>query len=75
MIQEEISAGARVVFDSETFLAFCPFASQFPYEVWVVPKRHHCRFESAEDREIRELARTVLEIVRRIESRTREPSV
>ena len=58
MIQEELSAGARVVFESEAFLAFCPYASQFPYEIWIVPKRHACSFESAEDGEIRDLART-----------------
>jgi UDPglucose--hexose-1-phosphate uridylyltransferase len=67
MIQEEVSAGARVVFENDAFLAFCPFASQFPYEVWVLPKQHNCRFESVEDRETRGLARTVVEIARRIE--------
>ncbi len=67
MIDEELSVGARVVIESQAFLAFCPFASQFPYEIWVLPKQHSCRFESAEDGETRELARTVVEIARRIE--------
>ena len=74
MIREELADGARVVFESDTFVAFCPFASQFPYEVWVVPKRHHCRFESTEDREVRELARTVVEIARRIELALENPA-
>ena len=74
MIEEELSAGSRVVFENDAFLAFCPFASQFPYEVWVIPKRHNCRFESVEDGEARELARTVVEIARRIELALENPA-
>jgi UDPglucose--hexose-1-phosphate uridylyltransferase len=68
MIEAELSDGARVVFDSEAFVAFCPFASQFPYEIWVLPKRHDGSFEWTEDGEIRELARAVRDIVARTES-------
>ena len=67
MLQAELASGARVVFECESFVAFCPFASQFPYEIWVVPKRHSCRFELTEDGEARELARVVSEVARRIE--------
>jgi UDPglucose--hexose-1-phosphate uridylyltransferase len=26
-------------------VAFCPFASRVPYEVWILPTNHHCAFE------------------------------
>jgi UDPglucose--hexose-1-phosphate uridylyltransferase len=67
MIEAELADGARIVFDSKAFVAFCPFASQFPYEIWVLPKRHACRFEGAEDGEIRELARATRDILARTE--------
>jgi UDPglucose--hexose-1-phosphate uridylyltransferase len=74
MIEEELSAGARVVFESEAFLAFCPYASQFPYEIWILPKRHACSFEMAEDGEIRDLARIAQAMIRRVECGLNNPA-
>lgn len=74
MIQAELADGARVVFDSEAFVAFCPFASQFPYEIWVLPKRHDCSFDRTEDGEVRELAQAVRDIVARTESALDSPA-
>ncbi len=74
MIDAELSSGARIVAENEAFLAFCPFASQFPYEVWIVPRRHHCSFDTAEDREIGGLARLVSALVRGVESGLNNPA-
>lgn len=43
--QQEVAAPARVVEWDGEFLAFCPFASRVPYEVWVLPQQHQCAFE------------------------------
>jgi UDPglucose--hexose-1-phosphate uridylyltransferase len=32
--------GPRKVFENRSFIAFTPFASRFPMEVWVFPKKH-----------------------------------
>ncbi|MEM4245220.1 MAG: galactose-1-phosphate uridylyltransferase [Candidatus Nanoarchaeia archaeon] len=32
--------GPRMVFENDTFIAFTPFASRFPLEVWIFPKKH-----------------------------------
>ena len=74
MIEEELSAGARVVFESDTIVAFCPFASQFPYEVWILPKRHEGSFELVEYSEVRELARTARTTVRCVEFALNNPA-
>lgn len=68
MIDAESASGARIVAENEAFLAFCPFASQFPYEVWIVPRRHQCCFDMAENGEIRGLARLVPNLVRGVEA-------
>jgi len=44
-VLEEEKGSARVVFENDDFVAFCPFASRFNYEVWVWPKNHATRFE------------------------------
>ncbi len=67
MIQAELADGTRIVSDSASFVAFCPFASQFPYETWILPKHHGSHFERAEDAEIGELALAVRDVLHRIE--------
>ena len=39
-IEKERDAGARVVLETEEFFVFEPFASRWPFETWIVPKRH-----------------------------------
>ncbi|MFQ5912024.1 MAG: galactose-1-phosphate uridylyltransferase [Nitrospinota bacterium] len=39
MTEQELDDGRRIVYQTEHFVAFCPFASKFPYEVWVLPRR------------------------------------
>jgi UDPglucose--hexose-1-phosphate uridylyltransferase len=36
----ERAAGARVVAENESFVAYVPFAARFPYEVHIVSRRH-----------------------------------
>jgi len=40
IIKEEISAKKRVVLETVHFLVFCPFASRYPFETWIIPKAH-----------------------------------
>ncbi len=39
MVQQELSTEKRIVLDTPHFTAFCPYASRFPFETWIVPKR------------------------------------
>ena len=55
-IDQELRRGDRVVAQTEQFVAFCPYASRFGYEVWVAPRQHRPRFEDAQDRELGELS-------------------
>ncbi len=66
MIQQELATEKRLVIDSPGFVAFCPFASRFPFETWILPKRHSPRFEEATKHEYRNLARALQEILRRL---------
>ena len=47
IIGQEITDSRRVASESETFLAFEPFASRFPFETWIVPKEHAASFEDS----------------------------
>lgn len=40
IMQEEMDRKVRVVFENDGYFAFCPYASRFPFEIWVIPKGH-----------------------------------
>lgn len=44
MINQELEENQRVVYQNELFIAISPFASRFPFEIWVLPKRHESNF-------------------------------
>ncbi len=56
MIEEERRQKERIIFDSDNFLAFCPFAARTPFEARIYPKRHSATFSRINDEEIEELA-------------------
>lgn len=73
MIKQEVSDGRRVIFENRGFLAFEPFASRFPFETWILPKRHESHFESIDKREIVELAQVLKGTVRKIQDCLSDP--
>jgi UDPglucose--hexose-1-phosphate uridylyltransferase len=45
IIEQEIQEDKRVVDRNTDYIAVCPFASSFPYEIWILPLRHSSSFE------------------------------
>lgn len=44
VLRQERTEGSRIVAENDAFLAFCPFASRSPFEIWILPKRHCADF-------------------------------
>ena len=44
MLQAEIKEKVRIVASNSGFVAFTPFASTVPYNIWIVPRRHASSF-------------------------------
>ena len=44
IIRYEKAQKKRVVAEDEHFLVICPYASQYPFEVWLIPKKHATNF-------------------------------
>jgi UDPglucose--hexose-1-phosphate uridylyltransferase len=49
IIAGELAAGERIIEESDSFIAFAPFASPSSFETWIVPREHTDRFESSRD--------------------------
>jgi UDPglucose--hexose-1-phosphate uridylyltransferase len=56
IIREELSQGVRIIYENKGFVSFSPFASRFPFEIWVLPKRHSPDFQTIEYEEMLLLA-------------------
>jgi UDPglucose--hexose-1-phosphate uridylyltransferase len=73
MIEQELSAGQRVVAETERFAAFCPFASRFALETWIVPKLHASHFEGAADDQLADLAGILRQVIGRCDAALGQP--
>lgn len=64
IVNEELKTSKRVIFENDDFVAICPYASRFPFEVWILPKRHDNMYEDIKDTEIKNLA-NIMKIINR----------
>ncbi len=56
IINEELNDGRRVVFQNGSFVCITPYASKYPYEMMILPRRHMPSFTGISEAEIPELA-------------------
>ncbi len=56
IIQQEIEFGDRLVFQSDHFVVFTPYASRFPFEMLILPKDHSFSYKRITDEECDDLA-------------------
>ncbi len=66
IIDQEISVGKRVVAENRDYLAIAPFAPRFPFETWILPRRHQPSFEHSYEGGYLSLARILKETLLRI---------
>lgn len=67
LLGQELAAGERIVATTANFVALCPYASRFPYETWILPRRAEPSYEAADPGEFGELARLMQDVIGRIE--------
>jgi UDPglucose--hexose-1-phosphate uridylyltransferase len=73
MIQQELSAAGRIVLDTPNFVVFCPFASRFPFETWVLPKQHSSQYENIPRQGVEELGMVLKNILSKLEVALDDP--
>jgi len=47
IIRQEIASAERVIRQTDRFVVVSPYAPQSPFEVWILPRQHHCAYEDA----------------------------
>ncbi|MBN2189710.1 MAG: DUF4931 domain-containing protein, partial [Candidatus Aureabacteria bacterium] len=59
IIRQEEETGSRIIESDNGFLSFCPYASRFPFETWIIPKNHEADFDKSGETSIKHLSMTI----------------
>jgi len=74
VVHQELTTGTRVILENADMVAIAPYAPRFPFETWVVPRRHGSRFEEAAQHEYDSLARLLKALLQRVNRALESPS-
>ena len=56
LLRQELKEEKRIIMATKHMVAMAPFASRFPFEVWILPKRHCSDFVDIKKEEAKDLA-------------------
>ncbi len=73
LLAQEREGKVRVVLESTHMIALCPFASRFPFELWILPKRHSCDFSKMQPEELSDLATVMKQVLARLKTALDNP--
>lgn len=73
IMHQETEEQRRLVLETEHLMAFAPFAARFPFETWILPRRHLGAFENADPIEHADLARALRGVLRRMRTLLGDP--
>ena len=75
IIRQEMETGtADRPRDRATIVALTPYASRFPFETWIIPKRHVSHFENIEIPEVQNLGWMQRAVIRKIDKVLERPA-
>lgn len=67
MVRAESEHGERTITENESFIAIQPYAAKYPFETWIIPKRHSHSFTDMKEAEIDELTTTLKKVLLKLE--------
>ena len=74
IIRQELQTGSRVVLETEQFVVICPYAARFPFEVWILPRRHFSHFEDSDVPAFRNIGWVMPVLLREIDKVLEHPA-
>ncbi|MCX6934764.1 MAG: galactose-1-phosphate uridylyltransferase [Verrucomicrobia bacterium] len=73
ILKAERRTGDRVVFENDGFTVFCPFASRFPFETCLMPRRQSADFQNSSDGVLLLLAEAIQRVLGAYASALNQP--
>lgn len=56
----------RAVFEDDSAVCFTPYASRFPFEAWILPKRHVIKLDDLSSKELESLSKGLLVVLKKL---------
>jgi UDPglucose--hexose-1-phosphate uridylyltransferase len=72
-LSEELRSGTRLVSRNTDFATFAPFASEYPYEMWIAPLRHGPDFSTLAPAGVLQLAHLLVDALARLRAALDDP--
>jgi UDPglucose--hexose-1-phosphate uridylyltransferase len=66
LVRDEPRRPERLVWQDDDTIAFAPFASRSPFEVWVVPRRHEADFGRSGEADVRATSEALRQVLGRL---------
>jgi UDPglucose--hexose-1-phosphate uridylyltransferase len=66
LVRDEVARPHRLLWQDAGSVAFAPWASRSPFEVWVVPRRHESDFARATDLDLEATAEALRQVLSRL---------
>jgi UDPglucose--hexose-1-phosphate uridylyltransferase len=66
IMMQEKSEGSRLIEENSDFIALSPFAPRFPFETWIMPRRHSAFFENSQKKDLDQLAKLFKTVLRKM---------
>ncbi len=74
IVQQDLTDSRRVILENADAVALAPYAPRFPFETWLLPRRHGARFEEAPRHEYESLARLLKSVLQRMDRALESPA-
>ena len=59
VVRQELESPIRVIAENDDFVTLAPYAPRFPFETWILPKRHESAFENSSSHIFENLAKSL----------------
>src|SRR5439155_73559 len=67
IIRQERDTGERAIGENEQFITIAPYASRFPFEMWLLPKVHSSSYENNQSSIYASLGRMLKDTLMRLD--------
>ena len=73
LIAQEVEDGSRIVYLDDHFIALAPYASRFPFEIFLAPRRHSHSFIETPQPELAAFGRALRDTLGRLRRALKDP--
>ncbi len=73
VVTQELASKERLIIDIDGFIAITPFAARFPFEVWIMPKKHSADFTNLEMSQRLDLGRIIKKVLAKLKVGLNDP--